>query len=106
MSTISPVITYLTQTSISVKWAGMSAGDSGGPVEVAGFSRQIVQASPGTSDDLRVEFSNDGNTFGALGSDITGYPTEITERARYVKPNYVSGGGGPLDVILYCCSEA
>jgi len=105
MATIAPVITYLSPNSISVKWPAMSSGDSGDPVEVASFGRQIIQASPGTSDDLRVEFSNDGSTFGVLGADITGYPTEVTARARYTKPNYVSGGGGPLDVILYCYTE-
>lgn len=106
MSVISPVVTYLSPTSISVKWPAMSPGDSGDPVEVAGFARQIVQASPGTSDDLRVEFSNDGSTFGSVGPDITGYPADVTARARFTKPNYVSGSGGPLDVILYCYSEA
>ncbi|MEY9806978.1 hypothetical protein ABIF30_006585 [Bradyrhizobium elkanii] len=105
VATINPTISYINPTSVTVTWSGMMPGDDGAAVEVAQFQNWVAQMAPGAAT-MQLLYSNDGASFGALGSAINGFPSHISDRARYVKPFWASGSGGPADVTLYCYTAA
>lgn len=106
MATIEPVITPINSLSILITWPNMAPGDDGGYVEVASWQYRMLSASPvGSITNLTFESSND-QLVQANVQTVTATPTEVTNRGRYLRPNWLGSTGGTADVVLYCVQVA
>lgn len=91
------------QGTVVVAWPGLAAGDTGAPVQMAGATDMVVQAT-GDATAVPVQGSNDGTNFAAFSTAVAlnGSADEfaaLPENTLFVQVAAITGGTA-TDVIL------
>ncbi len=103
----------------TVRWTGLTNGDTGAPVRVARYPAKTVQVTGtfGTGGDVDLQGSNvdepstDDSDWGQLG-DQTGtfisigdlLPLEVAENPLWIRPKVAAGDGDTLLVCTIICT--